>query len=484
MPKNDIWPGDTGLETMDGMDSAGSCDSVVSANSVFSDDSLKHLSAEEKACLMFLEETIESLDTEEDSGLSNDESDQLPSPGNLTAKLDVDLSASLSNNKLNSSENSSKEPIKKNVNLKHLQSYLVPTPFVVASHSMCSVPSTKPMSLVEKTVHFESQFTSKVTKPAHKLQKNPSVPPVPLEVNTVILPSTKPKENSSQGPLPRGPLSYDALVHLRSTASTKKTPLCPKVDHTIDLNKHCSTPVEGPSLVNLPRSVKFPLEVHKSKTGPPAVAPKPKKIPVNIAMKLQHEGITAQDVSDSINHAKNPQVVRQEALQKLGLLKNQEQLSGKVGPPTPPKPPSSLDPVADRCARSLSQCNPMSKLSFTSSQALTEHKNENLQNTVDFHHHCRNDQESVSASHHPSQSSRLDSTRLEHSVSLDLCDNTNIPNYPEPQHIPTAKPMRTTTTAEPSSDKPSNLMGYSVMVVPGMGSDRKEALRKLGLLKN
>lgn len=65
-----------------------------------SDDSLDHLSAEEKACLMFLEETIESLDTEEDSGLSNDESDQLPNPGNLATKL-ADLSASMSKSKLN-----------------------------------------------------------------------------------------------------------------------------------------------------------------------------------------------------------------------------------------------------------------------------------------------------------------------------------------------------------------------------------------------
>lgn len=60
-----------------------------------SDDSLDHLSAEEKACLMFLEETIESLDTEDDSGLSNDETDQLPSPGNLANKV-ADLSASMS----------------------------------------------------------------------------------------------------------------------------------------------------------------------------------------------------------------------------------------------------------------------------------------------------------------------------------------------------------------------------------------------------
>ena len=66
-----------------------------------SDDSLEHLSAEERACLMFLEETIESLDTEEDSGLSNDEPDQLPCPGNLATKL-AGLSACMSKSKVNS----------------------------------------------------------------------------------------------------------------------------------------------------------------------------------------------------------------------------------------------------------------------------------------------------------------------------------------------------------------------------------------------
>lgn len=35
MPVSDTWPGGPGLETMMGMDSAGSCDSVVSANSGF-----------------------------------------------------------------------------------------------------------------------------------------------------------------------------------------------------------------------------------------------------------------------------------------------------------------------------------------------------------------------------------------------------------------------------------------------------------------
>lgn len=59
------------------MNSASSCDSMVSTNSGFSDDSMEHLSAEERACLMFLEETIEALEAEDDSGVSNDEPDVL-----------------------------------------------------------------------------------------------------------------------------------------------------------------------------------------------------------------------------------------------------------------------------------------------------------------------------------------------------------------------------------------------------------------------
>lgn len=66
-----------------------------------SEDSLEHLSAEEKACLMFLEETIESLDNEDDSGLSHDEPEQLPASGNISAKL-ADLSLSLAKSNINS----------------------------------------------------------------------------------------------------------------------------------------------------------------------------------------------------------------------------------------------------------------------------------------------------------------------------------------------------------------------------------------------
>uniref|UniRef100_A0A4W5MSG0 Specifically androgen-regulated gene protein n=1 Tax=Hucho hucho TaxID=62062 RepID=A0A4W5MSG0_9TELE len=82
MAKSDTWPGGVAMESLINMDSAGSYDSVVSMNSGFSDDSLEYLSVEERACLMFLESTIESLEMEEDSGLSNDE----PDPSSLAAK--------------------------------------------------------------------------------------------------------------------------------------------------------------------------------------------------------------------------------------------------------------------------------------------------------------------------------------------------------------------------------------------------------------
>lgn len=469
MPKSDTWPGGTGLERMNGMESAGSCDSVVSANSAYSDDSLEHLSAEERACLMFLEETIESLDTEEDSGLSNDEPEQLPSRGNLANKL-ADLSVSMSRSKLNGSEtHDSKELVKENV--KPVQSYLVPTPFILASSS---VPTTK-------TLYSKPQFMFQNNKPDYKHNQTPVAPPVPLEVNVVIPPSTKPRDylgRTAEGPLPRGPLSYDALVHLRRSASAKKTPLCPKIDHTIDLEKHLPAPVEGPNFGNPSRGDMFHSDVSKSKTGYPVVAPKPKTIPSNITVKTQNEGSKTSGTSFGVKHATDPQVVRLEALQKLGLLKDQEPENEAVAPLPPPKSRTSLDPTPNRSTRAPSNCNPSRSPSFCYSQVPTEPKSRPLQSSASFHHYSRRDEQPVSVSH-PAQSSGSKTAGLKHSVTQD-----NQRNYPKPQRIPSAKPVKTTTAAQPVPHQPSNSVGYTVMVVPGMGADRKEALRKLGLLKD
>ncbi|KAM4699314.1 specifically androgen-regulated gene protein [Discoglossus pictus] len=76
MPESVLWTQHVGMEALNSVGSTGSCDSMesISSNhSAFSGDSYDHLSAEERECLMFLEETIDSLENEADSGLSNDE---------------------------------------------------------------------------------------------------------------------------------------------------------------------------------------------------------------------------------------------------------------------------------------------------------------------------------------------------------------------------------------------------------------------------
>uniref|UniRef100_A0A3B3Y4M8 Specifically androgen-regulated gene protein n=1 Tax=Poecilia mexicana TaxID=48701 RepID=A0A3B3Y4M8_9TELE len=436
MPKSDTWPGGTESATMNGMDSAGSCDSVVSANSgfvSFSEDSLEHLSAEEKACLMFLEETIESLENEDDSGLSHDEPEQLPAYGNISAKL-ADLSHSLGK----SSQKPSNQPIKKNVDTKHMQSYLIPTPLVVASGSQCSVPSTKSLTPVDKTASPKSQFRFKHNKPAPSHNEKRTAPPVPSGVN-VIPPSTKPRENSAkpaEGPLTRGPLSYDALVHLRRNASQKKTPLCPTVDHTIDLDRQCPPPLEVSKLGNVTKPDKSLSDMNKPKVVPPVV----------------------------VKQATNPEVVRLEALQKLGLLKGHEHEDG-------------AKPLSKKPARDPS--DPTRNALFCSSQETAEPKNRPLKNSASVHQPSKEEQQPVLLLHVQSQSSGLKTEGLEHSAKQDDYKNKG----KHPRHKFYGKSTKTATTSQFSSDTPVDSVGYTAMMVPGVGSDRKEALRKLGLLK-
>ncbi|KAM6311000.1 specifically androgen-regulated gene protein [Podargus strigoides] len=73
MPRKELGLGMAGCNS-------GSCDSMVSTasnHSQRSDNSYDYLSVEEKECLMFLEETIGSLDAEADSGVSTDETDYM-----------------------------------------------------------------------------------------------------------------------------------------------------------------------------------------------------------------------------------------------------------------------------------------------------------------------------------------------------------------------------------------------------------------------
>lgn len=327
---------------------------------------------------------------------------------------------------------------------------LVPTPFLVASSSSCS--NVKPGVLSDN-------------KQPDQKNKKATVPTGPLEVNVVIPPPTKPKDvfvKTAEGPLPRGPLSYDALVHLRKSASMKKTPLCPTVDHTIDLGNDLPVMVECLK----PGSDRSHSQVPTAKVTPPIVAPKPKMVPAKLSVKIQNEASIPSDSLYRVKHVIDPEAVRLEALQKLGLLKEEQAENDTVRPP-PPLKSYSLDPTPNSAPGNVN----------VTSRMCSESNSRSLQSSASSLHISRRDQEPVPASY-PSQSNGLKASSLEHSATLTHHTDG------EAQHVRTAKTVETISAAQPAPPKASNAVGYSVMVVPGMGADRKEALRKLGLLKN
>lgn len=346
-----------------------------------------------------------------------------------------------------------------------MQNYLVPTPLVLANSS--------------KILRSDPCDTGPSKQLDYNHNQKPAAPPLPVDVNVVIPPPTKPRDplgRTTEGALPRGPLSYEALVHLRKSASTKKTPLCPTIDHTIDLKRHLPVSGEDPK----PEFERSHSQAPLSKTGPPVVAPKPKIIPANVSVKRPNQASITSESSQKVKNAPDPQVVRMEALQKLGLLKEEPENEAVALQP-PPKPQSSLDPAPNRFTRGPSNVNPSRSPSFCCSQVPSELKNRPLQSSASFHHQSRHDQHLLSASH-PSQSTGSKAATLEHSASLDI--QTNGEYCSKPLHTTTTKPAKPTTAAQPGPQKALNTVGYTVMVVPGMGADRKEALRKLGLLKH
>ncbi|KAJ8378046.1 hypothetical protein AAFF_G00249170 [Aldrovandia affinis] len=432
MPKSDTWPGGVAMESMTSMDSAGSCDSMVSVNSGFSDDSLEHLSAEERECLLFLEETIESLEVEEDSGLSNDEHDDLPVPGSLAAKM-ADLSSSMGQGRLDEvSKYPYDDPVTE-LGMDHKPfSYLVPTPLVLANSGSNTLPKTGTVA-----------------------------EPLPTISNCLTdLPQTglHGRASPAGGP-PRG---QDTLV-------------------------------QGGIAQDDP------------KTSPPAVAPKPKRLPSNIILKTHKSPISSPVSSPdpAASHAclspservmMDPQKVRMEALRKLGLLKEDEVNSGPAHSPlhspkfhrfTPSESPTSTDPPQSDTAKTL----------HSPAKAPAEPKS-----CGGYRERSRSELLAVLRPP-PANPKGGKSTTLERSGSADGSSSTG--------HAPLASdrirdframqsdaPQKSPATAAAEkaielgdgvrSHKLPRSQGISVLITPHSksGEERREALRKLGLLKD
>lgn len=217
------------------------------------------------------------------------------------------------------------------------------------------VPDSKTLSSAAQTAMLDS--TSGVTggdKKPKSLLPALTDPQVASEIDVVLIPppsdfSDEPRpepeeENdlpTSAGPTARGPLTYSDLENLRKKASMEKTTQSSPATQ----DPPSKTSVEEPISTNAQASLFSPLPEADEPRSPPAVAPKPKKLPSNIILKSHRASVAGSDgnsghsaSSSSDRVLLDPQKVRMEALRKLGLLKSDEVDSGPaLSPKLSPK---------------------------------------------------------------------------------------------------------------------------------------------------
>ncbi|TKS77849.1 Specifically androgen-regulated gene protein [Collichthys lucidus] len=381
MPKSDMWPGGVALDSLSKMDSAGSCDSVISMNSGYSEDSMEHLSAEERACLMYLEETIEALEVQEDSGLSNDEPDPLLEAEKMRQMSVNDISIFKSESGRDQKAESLNETLEPQSSLASAAN----TKDLETSADLMIQPKvTEPVTGSEihpSVSHPEELCLSKdadgklqIVSSASQSKMNLDLIPPPSDF--MDEPHPRPQPLTARDPIASAVISNNKpatvdLEQLRQRASTKRTSVNPPVTQEPP-NK---PPEVSPLTISFGPPMSPPPEAVEPRS-PPAVAPKPKKLPANIILKSHKAAVADSNPAHSVptnddRLIMDPQRVRMEALRKLGLLKSEEvdsgpALSPKHSPKTRsawealPSPISPATPHAPPLTPSYTRVNPPS----------------------------------------------------------------------------------------------------------------------------
>jgi len=332
----------------------------------------------------------------------------------------------------------------------------------------------------------------------------------------VIPPPIKPKSyvgRHAETPPSRGPLSYDALVHLRRSASAKKSPLCPTLDHTIEEQpRHppvstAATHQNHRKLVaRAPSSASAHNETFsRPHTSQPVVAQKPSSTPQNASRTPSHAAASPTSPPPDSSASKrfaDPQKIRKEALQKLGLLKDdREPKSGSVTSLSHSQSQTTLDLVSKRMLRApaAASSNPSRSPSFSHRQVPKDSQARPVQSSASFHHHysprrghnflsdpC--DSVSIQRPEHPRNGAEHHGPSLSRSVSMGVQSSSGDGRGPHYHHKAlhgkASEPVRRTATQPAAQERSTAGGGFSMPVLPDMGADRKEALRKLGLLKD
>ncbi|XP_070766671.1 specifically androgen-regulated gene protein isoform X2 [Enoplosus armatus] len=333
---------------------------------------MEHLSAEERACLMYLEETIEALEVQEDSGLSNDEPDHVSQAEKMRVN---DISSFQKSDKAeHHTLNQTSEPQFSPANTTDLEASvnLLTQPKPPVNESVEIPPSatkTEVLCLSKdedgklKIVSSAELFPGQSTKaseidlglipPPSDFMDEPGPPPQPEKARDLPpsagIPNKKPGANID-------------LEQLCQRATAKRTSASSPVNQeppNEPPNEHPNKPPELSPLAVSSGSQIYPPPEAAEPRSPPAVAPKPKKLPANIILKSHKAAVADGNPGHSVPTSSDrllldPQRIRIEALRKLGLLKSDEADSGPaLSPKLSPKtrrswaaPPSPISPAA------------------------------------------------------------------------------------------------------------------------------------------
>ncbi|XP_048840149.1 specifically androgen-regulated gene protein-like [Brienomyrus brachyistius] len=507
MPKSAAWPGSMTVERIPS--SPGSCDSAVSLGPAISNGSLEDLSAAERECLMFLEETIESLEAEEDhasSSITDSSKFEIPA---MSWSLDPPEWEGDGGTDLQEL----RDPLPPATNMEHGDRTI---------QSEDPGVDVSPLKATQLNTELPDQPRSTTESQNHEGQD--SVPP---EVSLELIPPPldfRDDPLEQKDPVIMGPLSHNDLQELQKRASLKKSPPVspdpkgkPLPEHTLNV-----------AVPSSPTEVVPMHELGEQKSSPPMVAPKPKKLPSNIILKSHKTPGPSQDsatptncitTSPSERVLMDPQKVRMEALRKIGLLKADDVECGVAHSPghspksyrffqlpTPPISPSStflqssdvnIVPESASTFKELHEARDRPALPGGHQEQVNKPVNFPGVKSASFERSpFRHQAGRASFGSHqgPSKANGNGSLSSEHNsrprpASLgnrhDLKGNISLPNTDA-----TASEVRDSEKVSPQyvlgPSKLPRSQGVSVVISPhgDVGEARREALRKLGLLKH
>ncbi|KAM4812515.1 specifically androgen-regulated gene protein [Urocitellus parryii] len=368
MPERELWPARPGSEPVTCIRSCDSMMSATSTRSGSSDSSYDFLSAEEKECLLFLEETIGSLDTEADSALSTEESEPATTPRGFRTLPVIQPVPQRNSEKTIIQQGP--EPRK----VTHSSSFRPPEPHSLSFKSgSYSLPRNIHIggnqnlrkSTTQTNSHFPGESEGLIAKPEKKpasQSREPGQAPAnplgtALDLDVVLIPppaafQDAQPEQGRKDSLPKGPGEprpqlhppFSPLERVEGDSEAMSHPASGK-GSTGASGKPQPPPAEL-SWNARAEDASLPPGADPNPRMAPLTAPKPRKLPPNIVLKSSrssfhsdpqnrlsrhHEAGESGLVSSSLQDQRK---ARREALEKLGLPQDPEEPSLPLSRPT------------------------------------------------------------------------------------------------------------------------------------------------------